>query len=155
MCSHVALAFSYDSLASALSVARCVEGTVGADEIEREKGSFMKLSFMKIQQLLQEEDDARFAFEEITDYIGESFMELRKVYKAYGAMGGGGSTMSMAEFLMLVRDCKLIDKKFTSQDVDLVFIKTNIEILLTTLLRFDSVQTLVVILLAQFRNAAY
>ena len=25
-------------------------------------------------------------------------------------------------------DCKLIDKNFTSQDVDLVFIKTNIEI---------------------------
>ena len=36
--------------------------------------------------------------------------------------------MSMHEFLAMIRDCKLIDKSFTSQDVDLVFIKTNIEI---------------------------
>ena len=108
--------------------ARGIEGTIGAEEIDREKGSFMKLSYMKMQQLFVDEENPTFSFQEVTDYIGESFMELRKVYKAYGSMGGGGSTMSMAEFLMLVRDCKLVDKKFTTSDVDLIFIKTNIEV---------------------------
>ena len=83
--------------------------------------------YIKMQSLFESEDDSKYSFEAVKDFIGESFNELRKVYKAYGAMGGG-STMSMTEFLAMIRDCKLIDKNFTSQDVDLVFIKTNIEI---------------------------
>jgi hypothetical protein len=106
---------------------RGIEGTVSESEMDRERGSFMKLSYIKVQSLFEEEDDAKYSFEAVKDFIGESFTELRKVYKAYGAMGGG-STMSMHEFLAMIRDCKLIDKSFTSQDVDLVFIKTNIEI---------------------------
>ena len=101
---------------------RGIEGTVSESEMDRERGSFMKLSYIKVQSLFEEEDDAKYSFEAVKDFIGESFTELRKVYKAYGAMGGG-STMSMHEFLAMIRDCKLIDKSFMNIMKD--FIKKN------------------------------
>ncbi len=50
------------------------------------------------------------------------------MYNAYGALGGGGGSVSFYEFSSLVRDCNLLTSNFTNADITLVFVKTNIEI---------------------------
>jgi len=67
-------------------------------------------------------------FERLKTYCGECFNELRKIYSAYGAMGGGGGSVSFYEFSSLVRDCRLISSNWTQADLTLTFVKTNIEI---------------------------
>ncbi len=108
--------------------ARGIEGSIANEELEKERGAFMKLSFRKLEVILRTEQDPEKEFSTVKDYIGENFNDLRKIYKAYGAMGGGGGSVSFYEFGALVRDCNLTNKDFSNRDIELVFVKTNIEI---------------------------
>ena len=108
--------------------ARGIEGSIANEELEKERGAFMKLSFRKLEVILRCEPDPEKEFSTVKDYVGDSFNDLRKIYKAYGAMGGGGGSVSFYEFGALVRDCNLTTKDFSNRDVELVFVKTNIEI---------------------------
>ena len=93
-------------LSSLIFLANC-SSTTGTLDIKPKEINHSFNDAMPLPKFLG--DDAKYSFEAVKDFIGESFTELRKVYKAYGAMGGG-STMSMHEFLAMIRDCKLIDK---------------------------------------------
>ena len=70
----------------------------------------MKLSYRKLENILRTEIDPKFEFEE-PGYIGENY-DLRKIYKAYGALGGGGGAVSQYEFMAMVRDCNMMTQKF-------------------------------------------
>eukprot|EP01064_Diplonema_japonicum_P030108 TRINITY_DN5025_c0_g5_i1.p1 TRINITY_DN5025_c0_g5~~TRINITY_DN5025_c0_g5_i1.p1 ORF type:complete len:178 (+),score=56.18 TRINITY_DN5025_c0_g5_i1:67-534(+) len=54
--------------------------------------------------------------------------ELRKVFESFCAFGGGNNAkpeMDNARFSKFCKDSKLMDKKFTSTDADLIFTKSK------------------------------
>jgi hypothetical protein len=108
--------------------ARGIAGSQVEEEMAAERDQFQKLSFRKMETLMLREDEPEEEFERLKTYCGECFNELRKVYSAYGALGGGGGSVSFYEFSSLVRDCSLICSSWTQADLTLVFVKTNIEI---------------------------
>lgn len=109
--------------------ARGIDSSQKDEESQKERDQFQKLSFLKLTDILQREEiDPKIEFERLKTYCGECFDDLRKIYSAYGALGGGGGSVSFYEFSSLVRDCKLVNKDWTQADITLVFVKTNIEI---------------------------
>ena len=52
---------------------------------------------------------------------------LENVFKQFCAFGAGGAAAMMdgAKFAKLCRDTKLLDKKLTSTDVDIIFAKAK------------------------------
>eukprot|EP01059_Diplonema_ambulator_P009616 TRINITY_DN1953_c0_g1_i1.p1 TRINITY_DN1953_c0_g1~~TRINITY_DN1953_c0_g1_i1.p1 ORF type:complete len:156 (+),score=51.30 TRINITY_DN1953_c0_g1_i1:69-536(+) len=54
--------------------------------------------------------------------------ELKRMFESFCAFGGGNNAkpeMDNARFSKFCKDCKLIDKKFTSTDADLIFTKSK------------------------------
>jgi hypothetical protein len=108
--------------------ARGISGSQKEEEMQSERDQFQKLSYRKMETLMGKEINPEQEFETLKSYCGECFDELRKVYSAYGALGGGGGSVSFYEFSSLVRDCNLLNPNWTNADLTLVFVKTNIEI---------------------------
>ncbi len=57
-------------------------------------------------------------------------MSLESVFKnfcSFGAGKDGKAQMDNAKFAKLFRDLKLLDKKFTATDVDIIFSKTEVK----------------------------
>ena len=112
--------------------ARGMEGAVSSQEMAVEKRDYTRLNRAKIQDLLKNDDNPEEELQKLEKYLGTRFQDLRKIYKAYAAQGGsdggGASSISMSEFMSLVKDSRLTDKAFTMNDVDLIFIRTNWEI---------------------------
>jgi hypothetical protein len=107
-------------------------GTVGQAEELKEKSEYTRLNKHKIRDILvhhgtQEEQDAE--LRKLQAYLSDIFVDLRKIYKAYAAMGaGGGSTISVREFNKLIQDSKVLDANgFNQTDVDLIFVRVNWE----------------------------
>eukprot|EP00998_Keelungia_sp_KM082_P010904 NODE_7125_length_604_cov_46.394130_g7102_i0.p2 GENE.NODE_7125_length_604_cov_46.394130_g7102_i0~~NODE_7125_length_604_cov_46.394130_g7102_i0.p2 ORF type:complete len:159 (-),score=41.25 NODE_7125_length_604_cov_46.394130_g7102_i0:44-520(-) len=48
-----------------------------------------------------------------------------EAFCSFGAGKGGAAEMDNSKFAKFCRDCKLIDKKFTSTDADLIFTKSK------------------------------
>ncbi len=57
-------------------------------------------------------------------------MALETVFKSFCSFGAGKdgtAQMDNAKFAKLFRDLKLLDKKFTSTDVDIIFSRTEVK----------------------------
>jgi hypothetical protein len=52
----------------------------------------------------------------------ESDSHLKKIFDSFN---GAQKTMEGKSFVKLAKDCKLIDKKLTSTDIDLIFAKVK------------------------------
>eukprot|EP00945_MAST-04E_sp_MAST-4E-sp1_P008850 g8850.t1 len=111
---------------------RGMEGAVGNQELAQEKKDYTRMNYYKIKDLLKHDDDPEEELQRLESYLGSRFHDLRKIYKAYAAMGGsdggGASSISMGEFMTLVKDSKITNNTFLTTDVDLIFIRTNWEV---------------------------
>ena len=66
-----------------------------------------------------------YLFEAIMAGSGDS---VESVYKSFCAFGAGSNNVAMmdnAKLAKLTRDCKLLDKKLTATDVDIIFSKVK------------------------------
>ena len=111
---------------------RGLEGAVSGHEMASEKTEYTRLNYHKIKDLVKNDDNPEEEIRKLETYLGSRFHDLRKIYKAYAALGGsdggGASSISMGEFMDLVKDSKLTNQSFTTNDVDLIFIRTNWEV---------------------------
>jgi hypothetical protein len=119
------MTFGYSELANQ---ARGLGGSVGAAEELAEKVEYTRLNKHKILDILKKDDDPDAEVKSLQEFLGEVFVDLRKIYKAYASMGaGGGSTISIGEFNKLMSDCNVCDNVFTQTDIDLIFVRSNWE----------------------------
>ena len=120
------MTFGYEELSKQ---ARGLEGSVGAAEEQSEKAEYTRLEKHKIMDILKHDDNPDEEIKHLQSFLGEVFIDMRKIYKAYASMGaGGGSTISIGEFNKLMTDCKVCDNVFTQTDIDLIFVRANWEI---------------------------
>ena len=65
----------------------------------------------------------------LENYLGKQYKDLKKIFRAYGALGGGAaSTISRGEFATLMKDIRVYDKSFTPAEADIIFLRSNWEL---------------------------
>jgi hypothetical protein len=84
------------------------------------------------EQTAQPTEKMKIALAEIRyleQYLGSQYRDIKKIFRAYGALGGGAaSTISRGEFAALMKDIQIYDKSFHAAEADIIFLRSNWEL---------------------------
>jgi hypothetical protein len=101
-------------------------GGANTGELSSSVRKYAQIDRERIADILGEHSDANAEWEKLQQVLYKRASVLRNTYVS-SSSSGQGSEMDMKEFWRLVKQCKIVDKKFNGAVIDAIFVQVNKE----------------------------